>query len=574
MYAHKVYRGFESLSLRHLNDMSYLVLARRFRPGKFEEVIGQEHVTRTLKNALISGRLAHAFLFAGTRGVGKTSVARILAKAINCLAPSPEAPCNQCPSCLEINDGVSVDVQEIDGASNRGIDEVRELRQNVRYLPAKAKIKVYIIDEVHMLTGPAFNALLKTLEEPPEHVIFIFATTEVHKVPATILSRCQSYDFRPLPPGLIMAQLQKIAAQEGIDLSQGAAAMLARAAKGSLRDGLSLFDQAISFAGRQISEEQAQQILGAVDPRLAWQLIRAVLRGEADKVLAGVAEVVETGFDLRNFYHELMANFRNLVVLKADPAAAPESLGLSPAETAELTALAEETTAESLQVCLHGLLEAERLLRATTQPRFTLELALLKLCHLVPVTGLEQIIAKLDGLHRRLTSTPETETFSPPLVQTEPKRPAGPKTDLESDQSQPSSTSGLLSPPAAPEDRIDPLTHWPLFLDHVKAANPRLASFLDQTQPQSVDRSRLVLEQASSFDFLADEDRRQSLENLAAAFFGRRYTLKLVRGKNFSANDKYNDRRQLDQVASSHPLVKAASELFDGQPVEIKPSTR
>ncbi len=247
--------------------MSYQVLARKWRPQNFDEVVGQEHITRTLKNALELGRVAHAFLFSGPRGVGKTSVARILAKALNCSNGPTPTPCNQCQSCLEITQGHSLDVLEIDGASNRGIDEVRELRENIKYLPARGGYKVFIIDEVHMLTKEAFNALLKTLEEPPAHAIFVMATTESHKVPVTILSRCQRYDFKRLSTAAIQAHLAQMANREGWQLSPEGLQLIAQEAEGGMRDAQGLLDQVITFGGPEVSPPEIARILGVTDRR-------------------------------------------------------------------------------------------------------------------------------------------------------------------------------------------------------------------------------------------------------------------------------------------------------------------
>ena len=254
--------------------MAYEVLARKWRPQVFQDVVGQEHVTQTLMNAIKADRLAHGYLFSGARGVGKTSVARILAKAINCVEGEPGIPCNKCHSCLEITSGSSVDVQEIDGASNRGIDEIRELRENIKYMPSSSRFRVYIIDEVHMLTLPAFNALLKTLEEPPPHVKFIFATTEPHKVPVTILSRCQKFDFKRISFGQIVQQLEKIAAEEKISISKSGLALLARAAEGSMRDAESLLDQVVSFTGPKVEDQHITEILGLIDRTLVLETSR------------------------------------------------------------------------------------------------------------------------------------------------------------------------------------------------------------------------------------------------------------------------------------------------------------
>ncbi len=261
--------------------MDYQVLARKFRPQRFDDVTGQEHVVRTLANAIGQGRIGHAYLFSGPRGVGKTSVARILAKSLNCETGPTATPCNVCPNCREITDGTSMDVREIDGASNRGIDEIRELRENVKFAPAAAKYKIYIIDEVHMLTREAFNALLKTLEEPPGHVIFIFATTENHKVPATILSRCQCYDFRRISLAQIAANLDRIAREEGLTVSPAALTWIAEAGDGSMRDAQSIFDQIISYAGPAIADDDVEELLGLADRKYLFRLSEAVLARNA-----------------------------------------------------------------------------------------------------------------------------------------------------------------------------------------------------------------------------------------------------------------------------------------------------
>ncbi|MDZ7290380.1 MAG: DNA polymerase III subunit gamma/tau [candidate division KSB1 bacterium] len=296
--------------------MSYLVLARKWRPRQFSEVVAQDHVTRTLENAITQNRLASAYLFAGPRGVGKTTMARLLAKAINCEQGPTVTPCDACSICIEIADGRSLDVLEIDGASNRGIDEVRNLRENARYTPAKGKRKIYIIDEVHMLTEPAFNALLKTLEEPPPHVLFIFATTEVHKVPATILSRCQRFDFHRVPLPEIVGQLRNICSKEGIQIDETSLALIAKKAEGSMRDSQSLLDQVIAYCGQQVKADEVAQLFGIIDQEVFFACTDAIAQRQVGKGLALSEQIYTAGYHLGEFLERLSEHLSNILMTR------------------------------------------------------------------------------------------------------------------------------------------------------------------------------------------------------------------------------------------------------------------
>src|SRR5208337_1771805 len=299
--------------------MSYLVLARKWRPQTFDELVGQEPIGRILKNAIAQNKIAHAYIFSGPRGVGKTSTARILAKAINCeRGPTPD-PCGKCHACIAIADGSSMDVAEIDGASNRGIDNIRDLRESVRYAPSGSRSKVYIIDEVHMLTNEAFNALLKTLEEPPPHVIFIFATTEPQKIPATIHSRCQRYGFKRVALHEIIGRLRTIAGAEGIKISDRGLAMIARASEGSMRDSQSLLDQAVSYGGMEIKDHDLQTSLGSVAQERLLQFADSLLVRDAGDLLKQVDVLMEQGQDMRQFLSGMVEHIRNLMVVKIAP---------------------------------------------------------------------------------------------------------------------------------------------------------------------------------------------------------------------------------------------------------------
>lgn len=374
--------------------MGYLSLYRKWRPQFFRDVVGQEHITRTLQNALASGRTAHAYLFTGPRGTGKTTVAKVLAKALNCeKGPAPE-PCDECESCRAIRAGTSMDVLEIDGASNRGIDEVRDLREKVKFAPAHARFKVYIIDEVHMLTTEAFNALLKTLEEPPAHVVFIFATTEPHKVPATILSRCQRFDFHRLSYAAVRDQLLKVAGAEGMELDAEAAGLLARYADGGMRDALSLLDQCLAYAaGKPITRQDILDLLGVVGEEELARLARSILSYDAATSLAILEETAQAGKDLVQVTRDLVAFFRDLLLVRALPDsvnAANSAPGARPAQLSDLLHL--DATALALRRELAALAPPERFLqvlsvlgtaegelRRAGRTRLPLEVALVRL---------------------------------------------------------------------------------------------------------------------------------------------------------------------------------------------------
>ncbi len=375
--------------------MSYQVIARKYRPQVFEELVGQKLVTQTLANAIRTNRVAHGYIFSGARGVGKTTTARILAKALNCVQGPTVAPCGKCPSCTEIAAGNSVDVLEIDAASNRGIDEIRGLRESVRYLPARDRYRVFIIDEVHMLTTEAFNALLKTLEEPPPRSLFILATTEAHKLPATIQSRCQHFAFRLLDYLELVAQLGKVARAEGLEASEGALGVLAQAAEGSLRDALSLLDQAIAACGTKLDEALVRQMLGAVPAVMLAGMMEAVAAGDAARVLELISKLAQEGYELTHFLGEFTRFVRNLMVAKTAGADSP-LLQVPNEERKALARLAEPASEEDLTRYLAILLRTESDLRYALEPRFHLELGMLKLVHARRLASVESLLAELS----------------------------------------------------------------------------------------------------------------------------------------------------------------------------------
>ena len=491
--------------------MAYQVLARKWRPQNFEEVVGQEPITRTLQNALTAGRVAHAFMFSGPRGVGKTSVARILAKALNCAAGPTPHPDNTCQMCQEITNGSSMDVLEIDGASNNGVEEVRNLREKIKYLPAQGKYRIYIIDEVHMLSTAAFNALLKTLEEPPAHAVFILATTEIHKVPVTILSRCQRYDFRRIPTGLIQAHLAKLAEQEGWNIDPEGLALVARAAEGGLRDAQGFLDQVVTFGGDGVSVAEIARILGVTDRGALLGALTAIVDRHGPDLLNLIEVLYNQGQDLGRFYQDLLLYARHLLVAGLHPEAR-HLAAVADTEWDALTRLASRTPAVHLHNLLSVLLQGEEELKRAPQPRLALEVLLLRVIHLEPVLPLADWLARLDTLERRLEAGPR--------VAPAPGRAAEPQPAVE----EPHLTEPTAPPPRVPVDAgLD--DQWQAFLQFVqeKENGPLFGKL---TQSRLVERSEHSLKIALKRPWNANGARHEArLQELARTFFGPETTL-------------------------------------------------
>ncbi|MBI1761239.1 MAG: DNA polymerase III subunit gamma/tau [Acidobacteria bacterium] len=385
--------------------MSYQVIARKYRPQTFADLTGQEHISRTLGHALDNQRLHHAYLFSGVRGTGKTTSARILAKGLNCHQGVTSRPCLHCPSCLEIATGNSLDVLEIDAASNTGVDNVRDvIINNIALAPARDRYKVFVIDEVHMLSNSAFNALLKTLEEPPAHVVFIMATTELHKVPDTILSRCQQFEFRQIPAEKIFQRLRSIANNEQVSINDAALREIARAGAGSLRDAQSAFDQVIAFSGAQITEEDVTTSLGLVSVRTLGKFAEAIAAQDVASLLNLIEEITARGYDLRNFARELMAYWRHLLVIQAGITDS-QVLGVADVEVARLRELAGQFSEEDLVRGFHFLAETEKQIKDSPHPRFQLEIGLVKLAQSARLHSLTELLQRLETLETNLLNT-------------------------------------------------------------------------------------------------------------------------------------------------------------------------
>lgn len=422
--------------------MSYLVLARKWRPRNFADLVGQEHVVQTLRNAITQGRIAHAFLFTGARGVGKTTIARIMAKALNCLGRDGAStePCLQCAACEEIASGRDPDVAEIDGASNNSVDDVRRLQESLPYRPSRDRFKIVIIDEVHMLSGGAFNALLKTLEEPPPHVKFIFATTEAHKVPITILSRCQRYDFRLIATGQIRERVSHVLTEEGLAFDDAAVALVAREAAGSMRDALSLLDQVIAGVQGEITGAAAARLLGVADHKVLYDLARMILEGDAPGALGVIALIAREGYDLPNVARAVHGVLRDLVIARVVPEPG-ELLDVADEERAELASIAGRAEAPDLERLFVAWAKVSDEVARSREARWTLEMAVVRLAHRPALLGTDDLLARLRELEQRVSSG------APPPAGGEPPRGGGRAPAPPSPPSRPSGAA--LSPSSA-----------------------------------------------------------------------------------------------------------------------------
>ena len=538
--------------------MSYEVLARKWRPQIFEDVIGQEHITRTLMNAIQTNRIAHAYLFSGSRGVGKTSVARIFAKAINCTEGEPGTPCNKCRSCLEITGGSSVDVQEIDGASNRGIDEIRELRDSIKYMPSSSRYRIYIIDEVHMLTLPAFNALLKTLEEPPDHVKFICATTETHKVPITIISRCQRYDFKRISMVRITDHLRTIAEDEGIEIELSGIAIIAREAEGSMRDAESLMDQVISFAGRKITEKDITDILGIIDRNIIFETSAAVIEGSSEKCLEIVEKIYNHGHDIKEFYKTLMGQFRNL--LMSTISTQDHLLDLSDRDKKEIQRQARVAGEQKLHAILNFLINREENLKYSSSPRLILETTLIKLCHLDDFLSFADLLKKVGALEKRLAGvTVQHDRNVPRQISDPAKSWVGDGNEQE---------AGKPVPTFVQKEKT-----WDDFLAFLAKKNGAMYAILKDWNLNLFEKDQVEIsgdKHSFSSTYFDDKDRYDMLGNFCSEFFHRNIHVKI----SFRDNDPVSQSTSAtvissegDQTEMNHlpPPVQDVLKLFQGK---------
>ena len=540
--------------------MSYLVLARKWRPQRFEDVIGQNHVTKTLQNAIKNDRLAHALLFSGPRGVGKTSVARIVAKALNCKKGPTPVPCNRCEICKRITVGNEIDVLEIDGASNRGIDEIRQLREEIKFRPVNCRYRVNIIDEVHMLTKEAFNALLKTLEEPPPHVYFIFATTEPQRIPATIHSRCQHYEFKRLNIIELKAHLKKISDAENLGLNEEGLHIIARQAKGSVRDSLSLLDQVAAFGAT--TAEEVCQALGIVETISIQQLATFILKRDVAKSLEIIDELYRFGVDLQSIIEQLIRYFRHLLIIKT--VKDPKILGTLIDLVSEEIELAKELTksysySDILQL-LNKMLDDFDVIKKSTNPRIRVELLLISLCHMEEVVCLEDIISKLDNLSNiplREGDKEKTSSYEENLYKT-PNNSYNINDKLSYDDK--------IANQPKPCDSIS----LDSFVTYLKNTAPVIASVLEECKSIKIDsNNKLIIfcEHEWAVSFLKEEEHKKEIEKRFRELFHKELEveIRLFKSDDIDQTNNKDSKKELIE----HPLVQKAIDVFDARILRV-----
>ncbi len=602
--------------------MDYQVSARKYRPGTFDDVIGQPHVVQTLVNSITTQRIAQAYLFSGSRGVGKTTVARILAKALNCEQGQTGTPCGTCSNCLEIAQGTSVDVMEIDGASNTSVDDVREIRENIKFAAFHGKYRVYIIDEVHMLSNSAFNALLKTLEEPPPHVVFIFATTEIHKIPATILSRCQHYNFRRIARAEIVERLRHVVNQDQIVIEERSLMALARASEGSMRDGLSLLDQAVAFGGKTIVHTDLEALLGGVPQELVRAMIQALTAQESAAALRVLAHLLDQGHDLRAYCAEVVEYLRNMLVVSVVPSP-QEQQGLIEATMEDLAQMAADAKAfspEQLQELFAIFTQAEDALRLSAHPRFVLETAAVRATRLLRRANEKPAQAMPPGQTPRPLPAPvRGEKPAQPVRANSPPPPSAPKPP-QSTASMPAaplptrplglataaparnplstppparppvaSSEGTVTKPvpAAPSDTARPAVtlNWEQLQEEVAGAFPNIAPFLEIGRLVRVDGHVVTIgfpKQATvARGMIEKPDNIAVLTSMCERLSGQTLRLRVVelteadpQGHTMAelrVSKEKEQKQVLFERAQAHPVVKQALEIFGAELAEVRP---
>jgi DNA polymerase III subunit gamma/tau len=540
-----------------LTPVNYEVFARKYRPQTFDDLVGQNHVSRTLKNAVAQNRLAHAYLFVGPRGVGKTSTARILAKSLNCIKGPTITPCGVCDNCREIAGGNSLDVIEIDGASNNSVEDVRQLRENVRYAPAKGRYKIYLIDEVHMLSSAAFNALLKTLEEPPEHVKFIFATTEPQKVLATILSRCQRFDLHRIPANLIAQHLQFIAKKEKITLQPAAAHAIARGAEGGLRDAESMLDQLVAFCGEKIAESDVLNVFGFTSEQIVSDLTGRILRGETPEAIDLLHEQCEAGKDMMRLMADLIAYLRDLLVSKAKPDALNEDV--DPDVQKSLAAHAELISIDRLLELIDQFASAEGRMKWAPNKKLHFEVAIIKAIQSLGQATLDEVIEKLGELRDGGEG---------------PKRVAG-IGDAGRPKESHTQNAGVTAPGYSNtrvEEKattVDSEKIWQAVLARIPVQKGFVRNSASAAHVLGVEGRNFILGCAPGdkpmMDILGTPANRKFVETLLHEISGKDWTLKLTVSEELASRSAVVQKDSPSHDFKDEPLIQEAIELFNAR---------
>ena len=552
--------------------MNYEVFARKYRPQTFDDLVGQTHVSRTLKNAVAQNRLAHAYLFVGPRGVGKTSTARILAKSLNCINGPTITPCGVCDNCREIAGGNSLDVIEIDGASNNSVEDVRQLRENVRYAPAKGRYKIYLIDEVHMLSSAAFNALLKTLEEPPEHVKFIFATTEPQKVLATILSRCQRFDLHRIPANLIAQHLQFIATKEKITLQPAAAHAIARGAEGGLRDAESMLDQLVAFCGEEIAEKDVLSVFGFTSEQTVSDLTGRILRGETPEAIDLLHEQCEAGKDMMRLMADLIAYLRDLLVFKAKPDALNEDV--DPDVQKSLAAHADLISIDRLLELIDQFAAAEGRMKWAPNKKLHFEVAIIKAIQSLGQATLDEVIEKLGEL-RDGRAGPPGAPIARSMVADAPSAVASAK-PAERAETKPSSQNAEVTTPRQSKTRVeekattaDSEKIWQAVLAKIPVQKGFVRNSASAAHVLGVEGRNFILGFAPGdkpmMEILGTAANRKFVEILLSEISEKDWTLKLTVSEELASKSAITQKDSRSPDFKDEPLIQEAIELFNAK---------
>lgn len=544
----------------------YIALYRKWRPKRFEDICSQEHITTTLKNQIKGNRISHAYLFCGTRGTGKTSTAKLLAKAVNCFDIKDGNPCDSCESCKGINEGNSIDVFEIDAASNRGIDNIRDLREAVKFTPAIGKYKVYIIDEVHMLTNEAFNALLKTLEEPPAYVIFILATTEPHKLPATVLSRCQRFDFKRISQDSMLKRLVYICEQEGINADDEALRLIVRNSDGAMRDAISIMDQCGVYGNKNITAEDVLMVLGIVNDKYLFDMAEAILAEDISKAICLLKEMSDEGKDVSQFSKDLLMHYRNLLMAKL--VEKPEEvIDLSKGTIAALKEQSNRYSRENILRCINILSNHTAEMKWSSQPKVLLEVALIKMCRLEKDISTEGLLARIAKLENTLANGEISITSVLPAKKE--KKETKKVLEKQQDTKEPEKKEvSKVNEEKSKDTKI--LDSWNGFIDEIKKRKKmKLRTYLALCKPVLMDGDKVMLcfarQDSFSKEAMESHETKKEIEDIAGEYFGIPVKIKPV----FEDEIQKNDTTENETSSEENDVVKKAIELFGEELVEV-----